>query len=63
MSTERANWDDTTVRTFLKLVIEQKKPIALEPKRPHNLGVGKFVSSIRNGNGVDVRQEIVAEQA
>jgi len=24
MSTDRANWDDTTVRTFLELVIEQK---------------------------------------
>ena len=24
MSTDRANWDDATVRTFLELVIEQK---------------------------------------
>ena len=24
MSTNHANWDDTTVRTFLELVIEQK---------------------------------------
>ena len=54
MSTDRANWDDAILRTFLELVIVQKNQMHWNQKRPNNHRLVKCVSSIRKGKGLAV---------